>query len=121
MAACRRCAKSLRHTLPGSAQQVTRIAAAVSVLAPLYITYCTTETVAPDGRSISQHFSFEPTDEAKPYTGVLARTIEHVLSYRPFPLHLANVSVPGVFVPHLGGTQATLLFALFDQQLHNLP
>jgi hypothetical protein len=121
MAACRRCAKSVKQSPPGQAQQVTRVVAAVSVLAPLYITYCTTETIGSHGRPAAQHFSFEPTNEARSYAEVLASTVERVLGYRPFPLHLADVRVPGVFVPHLDGAQATLLFALFDQQLHNLP
>ncbi|HYH96716.1 hypothetical protein [Hyalangium sp.] len=121
MAACRRCSRSEKQPLPDGAQLVTRAIAAVSVLAPLYVTYCITETVGPRSEPLFHHFSFEPTDDVKPHFVTLARTIERVLGYRPFPLHLHNVLVPEVFVPHLGGEQATLLYALFDKELHNLP
>jgi hypothetical protein len=119
MAACRRCSKSVKRSLPGGEQHITRAVAAVSVLAPLYVTYCVTDP-APHAPGLP-HFTFDPTDVVRPHTAVLAQTIERVLGYRPFPLKLANIALPGLFVPHVGGEQATLLDALFDKQLDNLP
>ncbi|WP_224370286.1 hypothetical protein [Hyalangium versicolor] len=121
MAACRRCSKSLRHVLPNGTPHVTRVVAAVSVLAPLYVTYTVTETVEPQTGSISQRISFTPAPEVELHARTLARGIERTLEYRPFPLRLSNVVVPDVFVPHAEGAQATLLSALFDSQLLNLP
>ncbi|WP_044198360.1 hypothetical protein [Hyalangium minutum] len=119
MAACRRCSKAVTLSPPEGAQRISRAVAAVSVLAPLYITYCITDT---DPRAPNvPHFTFDPTDEVRPYTVTLAQSIERVLGYRPFPTHLANVRIPGLFVPHGSGEQATLLDALFDRQLDNLP
>jgi ribosome modulation factor len=119
MAACRRCSKAVTFSSPEGAQRIVRAVAAVSVLAPLYITYCIPDT-APGAPDVPR-FTFEPTDEVRPYTATLAQSIERVLGYRPFPIHLATVRLPGLFVPHGSGEQATLLDALFDRQLDNVP
>ncbi|WP_224242063.1 hypothetical protein [Hyalangium gracile] len=121
MAACRRCSKSIRRPPENGAQPLTRMVAAVSVLAPLYVSYCVTQSAPPRGGSAGQNLSFEPPQEVESQANTLRRSIERVLGYRPFPLPLSNIRVPDVFVPHLGGEPATLLTALFDAPLDNLP
>jgi hypothetical protein len=120
VAACRRCCIYVERPLPEGRRIVTRVAAAASILAPLYVTYCTTVTVAPHHKSLPC-FSFAPTDEVQGYATQLAALVERVLGYQPFPLQLAGVPVPGLRVGHLLGRDATLLDALFDGDLANLP
>jgi hypothetical protein len=97
------------------------VAAAASILAPLYVTYCTVEAVANKER-LSHQFSFEPTEEARAPMAQLAALVERVLGYKPFPLRFANIPVPGIRVDHvLTDREPTLLDALFDDSLDNLP
>lgn len=119
--ACRRCCVYFTRPLPDGASLVTRVAAAASILAPLYITYCTTAVVAhQQQRDLT--LSFEPPDGFHEPTSQLAALVERVLGYHPFDLRLANLPVPGVRVNYLESHQEpTLLTALFDNHLDNLP
>lgn len=123
MSACRRCCVYLKRPLPNGARHVTRVAAAVSVLAPLYVIYCTTEVVVGKHLPSQEHrLLFELPEEAQPHAAALATLIERILGYQAFPLQFANTHVPGIRVYHiLGDAGATLLEALFDDQLDNLP
>jgi hypothetical protein len=118
-AACRKCCVYIRRPLPDGARHVTRVAAAASVLAPLYIVYCTTEIVV-DKRSLEEHFFLEVPDEVKPQAATLSALVERVLGYQAFPLQFAHVPLPGVRVDHTHGHEATLLDALFDNHLDSL-
>ena len=118
--ACRRCCVYIKHPLPNGARLVTRVAAAVSILAPLYVTYWTKAIVANGEQRILQ-FSFEPTEEVREPTTQLAAMVERVLGYQRFPLHFANIPVPGIRVDIHADREPTLLDAFFDDRLENLP
>jgi hypothetical protein len=120
VAACRRCCIYVEQPLPDGTRIVTRVAAAASILAPLYVTYCTTVTITPHHKH-APRFSFVPIDEIQGYATQLAALVERVLGYQAFPLQLASVQVPDLRVAHLFGKDATLLDALFDSDLANLP
>lgn len=121
VSACRRCCVYVQRTLPDGTTLVTRVAAAASILAPLYVTYCTTEILV-DKAPRNRHFSFEPTMEVREHTSQLAALVERTLGYQPFSLHLANVTVPGIRVPYMNEDRApTLLDALFEDDLASLP
>jgi hypothetical protein len=121
VSACRHCCVYVQRTLPDGATLVTRVAAAASILAPLYVTYCTTELRVDRGLR-NRHFSFEPTKEVLEHTSQLAALVEQILGYQPFPRHLANVTVPGIRVPYMNEERAPpLLDALFDGDLASLP
>ena len=83
--ACRRCCVYLRCPLPDGARLITRVAAAASILAPLYVTYSTTVIVA-DRQRRDLQFSFEPPEEYREHTSQLAALVERELGYQPFPL-----------------------------------
>jgi hypothetical protein len=97
--------------------------AAASVLAPLYVIYCTTEVVVDkDLPTQERRLLFELPEEAKPHAAALSTLIERILGYQAFPFQFANVHVPGIRVYYiLSDAGATLLEALFDNQLDNLP
>ncbi|WP_224367275.1 hypothetical protein [Hyalangium versicolor] len=121
--ACRRCCVYVECPLPDGTQRVLRVAAAASILTPLYLTYCTTEVVRGRDRLRFQ-FSFEPTEEVRETTARLAALVERVLGYQRFPLHFARVPVHGIRIEHVPmGREPTLLDALFDDEddLANLP
>ncbi len=121
MAACRRCCLYVEKPLPDGARSVIRVAAAVSILAPLYLTYCTTE-LFDDQHQRGHQFSFEPPQEVREVTARLAATVEHVLGYQLFPPRFAHVPVPGIRVAyHHDIGEGTLLHALFDDDLSSLP
>jgi hypothetical protein len=109
----------LERPLLNGAKFITRVAAAASILAPLYVTYCTTATVA-QGHQQDLHFSFEPTAEAREHSATLAKLVERTLGYRPFPLRFAGTVMPELRVGHIHGKEATLLDAFFDNHLENL-
>jgi hypothetical protein len=120
VAACRRCCVYLKRPLPNGADHLTCVAAAVSVLAPLYITYCTTEIVI-DKQSQDTRLFFDLPEEVKPHATTLSALVERVLGYQAFPLQFAHVLVPGIRVEHADGKpEVTLLDALFDTQLDSL-
>ena len=120
-AACRRCCVYITRPLPEGARLVTRVAAAASILAPLYVTYCTIEAVANRER-LSHQFTFDPTEEVREISHQLAALVERVLGYKPFPLHFANIPVPGIRIDRVPmDREPTLLDALFDDSLDNLP
>ncbi|WP_324994401.1 hypothetical protein [Hyalangium sp.] len=120
--ACRRCCLYVKEALPAGGQTVIRIVAAASVLAPLYVTYVTTRTLKPGARASSPQLTFEPPQEAKPQVDALTRVIERELGYRPFPLELAEVTLPDVRVGYRNSlAPPTLLDALFSDDLANLP
>lgn len=121
--ACSRCCVYLKRSQPDGGQVITRVVGAVSILAPLYLVYVTTETVRPDNTSIRSQLDFNPTTgEAEPSADTLARLIEQVFGYDPFPLELADIPLPGLRVESLY-EPPTLLGALFAARdtLMNLP
>jgi hypothetical protein len=120
--ACSRCCLYLSESLPDGGQVVTRVVGAVCILAPLYLVYTTTTLVGPDKTSTQPRLSFEPSRDAKPYADTLARHIEQVFGYRPFPLELADVPLPDLRIESLY-EPPTLLGALFAARhtLANLP
>lgn len=120
VAACRKCCVYFRRPLPNGARHVTRVAAAASVLAPLYVTYCTTESVV-DRQSDDTRLLFDFPDEVKPHAAKLAALVERTLGYQAFPLQFAQVPVPGARVDHVPWRrEPTLLDAFFDSMLESL-
>lgn len=106
---------------PGDGRVRTRIVGAISVIAPLYLIYVTTEPLESARRSAHSRPSFAPQDAESPYASTLARLIEEHLGYRAFPLELSNVPLPEIRVDFLHGEQPTLLTALFANRLEDLP
>lgn len=99
----------------------TRIVGAISVLAPLYLLYVTTEPLEPAKRPAHSRISFVPEGAQRPHARTLARLIEEHLGYRAFPLELSNVPLPDIRVDFLHEEQPTLLNALFANRLEDLP
>jgi len=116
---CRRCCVYVDRPLPNGTTLHTRVAAAASVLAPLYLVYCTTD-VRVGKRSEEHRFLWEVPDEVKPQAATLAELVERVLGYQAFPLQFTQVWVPGIRVGNGNGEGATLLDALFDDELDSL-
>lgn len=112
----------LQQPLPDGGRTVTRVVGAVSILAPLYLVYVTTQRVGPDTTATRPQLDFTHTGEAKSSADTLARLIEQVFDYRPFPMELADVPLPELRVESLHES-ATLLGALFADRgtLANLP
>lgn len=146
VSACMRCFVYRAEPLPGEEQLVTRVAAAISVLAPFYIVYVTTQiwrsTYTPYAvpsanpssgdtkgaetfrlyHSSQPQLAFEPPSAAKPAADSLARLIEQVLGYRRFPLEFAGTPLPDLRVGFFNGEgPPTLLDAFFSDDLANLP
>ncbi|HEX5751496.1 MAG TPA: hypothetical protein VFZ09_35060 [Archangium sp.] len=123
-AACRFCCLYLEQSLPDGSQLVTRVAGAVSILAPLFLVYTTTQLLRPDATSTRPQLSFavEPNRWTKPYEDKMAHHIERVFGYQPFPIDVADVPLPDLRVGDAHG-QSTLLGALFMERngLVNLP
>ncbi|HEX5752461.1 MAG TPA: hypothetical protein VFZ09_40020 [Archangium sp.] len=120
--ACSRCCVYLEQPLPDGGRAVTRVVGAVSILAPLYLVYVTTHSVGPDTTATLPQLDFTPGGEAKSSADALARLIEQVFGYRPFPMELADVPLPELRVESLHES-ATLLGALFADRgtLANVP
>ncbi|WP_375769407.1 hypothetical protein NR798_00575 [Archangium gephyra] len=120
--ACSRCCVYLKQPLPDGGRVVTRVVGAVSILAPLYLVYVTTETMRPGDTVARPPPDFSPTGEARSAADTLVRLIEQVFGYRPFPLELADVPLPDLRIDSLH-EPATLLGALFADRgtLANLP
>lgn len=120
--ACSRCCVYVEESSVDGGRIITRVAGAVSALAPVYLVYVTTRTHRADGTEAPSRLTFEPTGEARAHADTLARHIERVLGYQPFPLELADVPLPGLRVDFLH-EPPTLLGAFFDarEQLGNLP
>lgn len=121
MAACLRCCLYRNEPQPDGSQRVTRVAAAVSVLAPVYLVYVTTQTLWFRQRSTRSQLFLQAPSEVRPQADTLSRLIESILGYRPFPLPLAEVAVPEIRVIYLKRAQPTLLTALLSDHLENLP
>lgn len=119
--ACLRCCVYASETRPDGGQYVTRVVGAVSVLAPLYLVYVTTTIIWSRTRASLPHLTFEPTGEAKHHMEKLRQTIERIFQYKPFPMELAGVLLPDIRVYFLTEGQPTLLAALFQDGLDNLP
>lgn len=120
--ACRRCCLYVRESFPAGGEVVIRIAAAASVLAPLYVTYVTTRTHKPGERVSSPQFTLDPPQEVMPKVEVLARTLERELGYQPFPLEFAAVILADLRVGYRNSlAPPTLLDVLFSDDLANLP
>lgn len=135
----------LRSASPGGQEgsRLVRVAAAVSLIAPVYLVYGTVELVTPrpvdpeerlrkaldtlpNAGSWEQRFEqlkhqlppgpqlfLKPTQEMRPQAELLSQCIERTFSYQPFPLNLAEVRVSDIRVPYLLGEEPTLLNALF--------
>jgi hypothetical protein len=115
-----------RRTPPSGGQEgyrLVRVAGAVSLIAPVYLVYGTLEWVSPRPAPLPKPQLFlRPTEEMRSDAALMARRIEAVLGYHPFPLELAEVPVPDVRVYHLHhDEQPTLLSALFQSGLEYLP
>jgi hypothetical protein len=123
MAACVRCCVYLETSLPEGGRLVTRVVGAVSILAPLYLVYTTTETLRAGETSARPRLTYEPADEARPCAEKLAQHIEEAFGYRPFPLELAEVPLPDLRIGHLNleSERPTLLNALLGENLGNVP
>jgi hypothetical protein len=120
VAACRKCCVYVERPLPNGARHLTRVAAAASVLAPLYVTYCTTSIVA-DRQQYDTRLLFDFPDEVKAHAATLSALVEHILGYQAFPLQFAQVLVPGARVDHVPWRrEPTLLEAFFDSMLESL-
>lgn len=123
-AACRFCCLYLEQSLPDGSQLVTRVAGAVSILAPLYLVYTTTQLLRPDEIATRPQLSLdvEPNRWTRPYEDKMAHHIERVFGYQPFPLDLADVPLPDLRVSDTH-RQPTLLSALLADRngLANLP
>jgi hypothetical protein len=128
--ACLRCFVYRKKPLPSGETLITRIAGAVSVLAPLFIVYVTTQvypsTTSPVGpgsqRPSRPRLAFEIPESFKTDARELTHLIESRLGSRPFPLELAAVPLPGIRVGFFNGERPpTLLEALFSDNLDNLP
>lgn len=119
-ASCLRYCVYLERSLPDGARHLTYVAVAASVLAPLYLVYCTTSVLMNRERQES-HVFLEVPDEVKPQATALSALVERVLGYQALPLQLANVRIPGLRVPHLyRNEEPTLLDALIDTELDSL-
>ncbi len=116
---CRRYCVYVERPLPDGAIYLTRIAAAASVLAPLYLIYCTTDVMV-GKRSKEHRFLLEVPEEVKHQAAALGGLVERVLGYQAFPLQFAQVWVPGIRIRNGDGEGATLLDALFDDRLDSL-
>ncbi|AKI98956.1 Hypothetical protein AA314_00583 [Archangium gephyra] len=94
----------------------------MSILAPLYLVYVTTQRVGSDDTATRPQLEFTPTGEAKSFADTVARLIEQVFGYRPFPMELADIPLPDLRVESLHES-ATLLGALFADRgtLAHLP
>ena len=124
VSACLRCQLYKVEPQPDGSRRVTRWAVAVSVLAPLYIVYLTTQTWFPTGRASRPTLTLEPRNGSQLHADLLERQVERVLSCRPFPLALARVQLPGVRIGQLNYLSTdpapTLLDAYFTDDLANL-
>ncbi|WP_224365067.1 hypothetical protein [Hyalangium versicolor] len=142
VSACLRCQIYKAQPAADGDQLVTRVAVAVSVLAPLYVVYVTTQhwyphrdTERPSAASASspflirrasrQQLTFEPAPGIQPHAVALAQLVERVLECRPFPRQLAHVPLQGIRIGQLNSLSSdpppTLLDALFSDDLANLP
>lgn len=125
VSACLRCQLYKVEPQLDGTQRVTRWAVAVSVLAPLYLVYVTTQLWYPTRRSSRPTLDLEPRNENRPMAERLGQRVERVLNCRPFPLTLANVPVEGLRIGQLNRLRsdppATLLEAFFTDDLANLP
>ncbi|HZH15934.1 MAG TPA: hypothetical protein VE057_16410 [Archangium sp.] len=121
MSACLRCCVYLERPLPDGGRVLTRLAGAVSVLAPLYLVYATVQHIRADGTYSRPRYFLQPPDAIKPHAELLVQHLEWELDYRPFPLELANVPVPSRCVYFLNGGEPSLLDALLGRDLDNLP
>lgn len=120
--ACRRCCIYVRQARPDGSRVVIRVAAAVSILAPLYVTYVTTRTSRPGARASSPQLTFEPPSEVAPQVRMLTSLLGQELGFRLFPLEWGSITLPGLRVGYLNSREPpTLLEALFSDDLANLP
>ncbi|WP_164018201.1 hypothetical protein [Pyxidicoccus trucidator] len=125
VSACLRCQLLKVEPQPDGTRLVTRWAVAVSVLAPLYIVYVTTQTWYPTGRASRPSLTLEPRNGSKLQADLLERKAERMLNCRPFPLSLARVPLQGLRIGQLNYLSTdpapTLLDAFFTDDLANLP
>jgi hypothetical protein len=146
VSACMRCFVYRAEPLPGEERFVTRVAAAISVLAPFYIVYVTTQIwrssytpyaiphATPSSgdvkgaetfrlyHSSQPQMAFDPPSAVKPVADTLARLVEQVFGYRRFPLEFAGVPLADLRVGFFNGEgPPSLLDALFSDNLANLP
>jgi hypothetical protein len=125
VSACLRCQLYMVEPQPDGNRRVTRWVVAVSVLAPLYLVYVTTQLWYPTRRASPPVLELEPRNESRPLADLLGQKVERVLSCRPFPLALADVPLQSLRIGQLNRISsdlpATLLDAFFTDDLANLP
>lgn len=121
LSACLRCCVYLEDPLPDGGQVLTRLAGAASVLAPLYLVYATVQHIRADGSCTRPRLFLQMPAEVQTHAELLAQHLERELDYRPFPIELADVLVPGRCVYYLNGGEPSLLDALISNDLANLP
>jgi hypothetical protein len=142
VSACLRCQIYKVASQPDGDQLVTRVAAAVSVLAPFFIVYVTTQrwyplpemepksTATANGpfqhrRSSRPQLTFEPPPDIQPQAIALTHLVERILECRPFSLQLAHAALPAIRIGQINYLSSdhppTLLDALFSDDLANLP
>jgi hypothetical protein len=125
VSACLRCQLYKVEPLPDGNRRVTRWAVAVSVLAPLYLVYVTTQLWYPARHSSRPILELEPRSENKPPAELLGQQVERVLRCHAFPRALANVPLQGLRIGQLNRLRSepppTLVDAFFTDDLANLP
>lgn len=120
--ACRRCCLYVERPHPDGGQTVIRVAAAVSILAPLYLTYVTIRSRKPGARASPPQLAFEVPGEVEPQADALARLVEQQLGCRPFPMEYAGTLIPDLRVGYRNSMEPpSLVEALFSDDLANLP
>jgi hypothetical protein len=119
--ACIYCIVLVESRDPTGRRLLTRFVGAISVIAPLYLIYVTKESPDAAQPSPRPQVVFSPEGLEKTHADTLAQLIEQHLGYRPFPLQLADVPLPDIFVDFLHSEQPALLTALFANHLENLP
>jgi hypothetical protein len=120
--ACRRCCLYVQRPHSDGGQTVIRVAAAVSILAPLYLTYVTIRNRKSGERASPPQLTFEAPREVKPQADMLARLVEQELGCRPFPLEYAGLRIPDIRVGYRNSMEPpSLMDALFSDDLANLP
>lgn len=123
MSACRRCYIYFSMELPEGGTLAARLVCAASILVPLHLIYMTRQIVWTRDHAEPQQLFMPPPEEMKSNATVLTEIVEEALGYRPFPLELADVPLPGLRVLDSSERVPTLLDALIDdrEQLANLP
>lgn len=95
----------------------------VSLLAPLYFVYGTQHRYRGGKREEPAAIVFLDAlpESLMPHAAKVARTIESVFGYQPFPARLASVRIPDLCLDHFEPGRGTLFRALFTLEPASLP